>query len=115
LYTPTDIYRASRLFLRRNLGVEGEKWYLRMRGYEVDIHDYSHHQSMSHQVTIIPDSLKPKTKITTYLVKISEVLGKSMRYKGLTTRTVCLGLYSESYGYQSADLKSLWSLTVHLC
>jgi len=107
LYTPLDIYTASRLFLRRALGVEGEKWYFRMRGYEVDEHPFKRHQSLSHQITTVPEYPETPAKITTYLIKIAEVLGKRLRDKQLKARSIYLGLYSVDYVYQSKELKKL--------
>jgi DNA polymerase-4 len=107
LYSPLDIYRATQPFLRKSLGVEGEKWYFRMRGYEVDEHHFAQNKSLSHQVTTIPDYPETYDKITTYLIKISEVLGMRLRDKKLKARSVSLGLYSIDYNYQSSNLKKL--------
>lgn len=51
-----DLASQSLGFLRSNLGVSGEKWYLRLRGYEVDLGPkVRRRQSMSHQVTVTGD------------------------------------------------------------
>lgn len=43
-------------FMRSHLGVMGEKWYLRLRGYEVDLDPRRRQrQSVSHQVTVVGD------------------------------------------------------------
>lgn len=107
LYTPLDMYRAPRLFLRNNLGVEGEKWYFRMRGYEVDTQPFTQNQSMSHQITTVPDYPETLDKITTYLIKIAEVLGRRLRNKTLKAKSIYLGIYLDNYSYQSNELKNL--------
>lgn len=107
ILSPIDLYRAPRLFLRKNLGVEGDKWYFRMRGYEVDRRPLVKQRSLSHQVTTIPDYPDNLDKITTYLTKIAEVLGKRLRDKGLKARSVYLSLRLETNQYQIVEFKNV--------
>jgi len=107
ILSPFDLYCASRLFLRRSLGVEGEKWYFRMRGYEVDKRPLVKQRSLSHQVTTIPDYPDNLDKITTYLLKISDVLGRRLRDKHLKARSVYLNIRLESNNYQMSEFKNV--------
>ncbi len=107
ILSPLDLYRTSRLFLRRSFGVEGEKWYFRMRGYEVDRRVLVKQSSLSHQITTIPDYPNKIEKITTYLIKIAEVLGKRLRDKGLKARSIYLSLRFEDSSYQIKEFKQV--------
>jgi DNA polymerase-4 len=51
--TPLDFYRAPYGLLRRHWGLGGEAWYLRLRGYEVDLKPTTR-RSIGHQTTIVP-------------------------------------------------------------
>ncbi len=107
ILTPLDLYCAPQPFLRRSLGVEGEKWYFRMRGYEVDRRPLVKQRSLSHQVTTIPDYPDNLEKITTYLVKISDVLGRRLREKHLKARSVYLSLRLENNTYLMSEFKNV--------
>lgn len=51
-----DLATRPLSFMRSHLGVLGEKWYLRLRGYEVDLNAKTRNrQSISHQVTVLGD------------------------------------------------------------
>ncbi len=107
ILSPYDLYRADRSLLRTSLGVEGEKWYFRMRGYEVDNRPLLKQRSLSHQVTTVPDYPDNLDKITTYIVKISQVLGKRLRDKRLKARSVYLAIRLESGNSQMSEFKTV--------
>jgi DNA polymerase-4 len=52
--TPLAFYQASYARLKQAFGVNGERWYLRLRGYEVDERTTTR-RMIGHQTTIVPD------------------------------------------------------------
>lgn len=54
IYNPLNLYQAGEPLLRRELGVNGTKWYLRLRGVEVDDHPVMAKKSIGHQTTLMP-------------------------------------------------------------
>lgn len=53
ILTPLDFYHASYRLLHQAWGLNGELWYLRLRGYEVDLRP-TMRRSIGHQTTIVP-------------------------------------------------------------
>lgn len=92
IYTPHDLYKASSRFLRANLGVNGEKWYLRMRGFEVDYDTVSANKSISHQITTVPNSPTNIEELAVFINKIGVTLGNRLRKKSLRARGMFIGL-----------------------
>ena len=88
--SPASFYDASWKFLHNKLGINGGKWYLRMRGYEVDTEPVKANKSIGHQITTMP---KPPTKlveVTTYINKIAITLGKRLRHKNLAAKGIAI-------------------------
>jgi len=52
--TPLEFYQAPYARLKQAFGVNGERWYLRLRGYEVDERTTTR-RMIGHQTTIVPD------------------------------------------------------------
>lgn len=77
--TPLNLYSASWRLLGKYFGVNGHKWYLRLRGYEVDDLPLIERKSLGHQVTVTGLKTANLYKITTYCIKIAEVLGYRLR------------------------------------
>ncbi len=92
IYSPYDLYCASASYLRRNLGVNGEKWYLRLRGFEVDYGEISPNKSIGHQITTVPNSPRTIEEITTFINKIAVTLGNRLRNKSLKASGMYIGL-----------------------
>jgi len=95
IYTPVDLYMSSWQTLGRHFGINGHKWYLRMRGFEVDLSIIKPQKSLGHQVTMgeyRPSGIK---EITTFIIKICETLGKRLRYKTLRAQAIHISLYFE--------------------
>ncbi len=90
--TPSDLYRSSWRFLSRHFGVNGQKWYLRLRGYEVDELPVIERKSLGHQVTITGLKNTNLYKITTYCIKIAEVLGYRLRENKLFAKGLVIQL-----------------------
>ncbi len=54
IHTPLDFHNAPYPLLRKHWGLNGEMWYLRLRGYEVDLKSTTR-RSIGHQTTIVPE------------------------------------------------------------
>lgn len=91
--SPMALYNASWRFLSSKFGVNGTKWYLRMRGVEVDFQPAKVNKSISHQITTIPRVPSSNVEITTYLIKISIALGVRLRHKSLIGRGISLTIH----------------------
>lgn len=105
--TPTELYRCSYRYLRRNLGVVGGIWYLRLRGYELDGAQLPAQRSIGHQITTVPDMPDNLDKTTTFIMKIADTLGKRLRSKNLKYRSMNVSLLFEDHTWASTDLKRL--------
>ncbi len=90
IYSATNFYDANWSFLRSKLGVNGGKWYLRMRGYEVDTEPVKANKSIGHQVTTMPRPPSTLVEVTTYINKISVTLGGRLRAKNLAASGIAL-------------------------
>jgi DNA polymerase-4 len=105
IQSPFALYNAPYWLLNRFLGVNGAKWYLRMRGIEVDIAAPSVNKMIGHQITTLPNAPQNIEGVTTYCIRISTTLGKRLRNKSLYARY--LGLQVSFIDFQSSylDLK----------
>lgn len=92
IQNPWQFYNANWRFLRSKLGVNGGKWYLRMRGFEVDIEKIQANKSISHQVTTMPNPPKNNVELTTYVNKIAVNLGGRLRRKELSASGIALSV-----------------------
>lgn len=106
IYTPTDLYNASMLYLRSIWGVNGVKWYLRLRGVEVDRSAPSENKMLGHQITTLPNAPKNIEEITTYCVRIATTLGKRLRNKGLFARYMGLHILYVDFESEYFDLRT---------
>jgi len=88
--SPHDLYLSSWRFLLKKLGVNGGKWYLRMRGFEVDADEIKANKSISHQITTMPNPPTKLVEITTYTTKIASNLGKRLRTKQLAATGIAI-------------------------
>lgn len=90
--SPQAFYAASWKLLNNKLGVNGGKWYLRMRGYETDTEPVKANKSIGHQVTTMPNPPTMLVEVTTYINKISVTLGERLRSKDLAARGVAISI-----------------------
>lgn len=107
IYTPSDLYNSSWRFISTHFGVNGQKWYLRLRGYEVDQLQVIERKSLGHQVTITGIDSDNLAKITTYCIKISETLGYRLRSNKLYARGMSMQLAFAGGTYLDYNLKKL--------
>jgi DNA polymerase-4 len=79
-------------FMRGQLGVLGEKWYLRLRGFEVDEAKQSRkRKSISHQVTVLGDRKLTQAQRQKYVIALAARLSARLRRYRLKARGI--GLY----------------------
>lgn len=92
IYTPLQLYQATYRELQKYFGVVGSKWYLRMRGYEVDSDPPKPQKSLGHQVTTMPNPPGTVAEATTFCLKIATTLGYRLRNKRLKAKGILLHL-----------------------
>ena len=98
IYSVKDLYAASLSLLTRHFGVVGQKWYLRLRGYEVDREVTNRPpQSLGHQTTILGESLHDQAAVYTVLTKLASKVGYRLRRQGLMAQGVVLWLSNDSW------------------
>jgi DNA polymerase-4 len=101
--TPLAFYHAPYPLLKQHFGVNGERWYLRLRGYEVDNRPTTR-RVVGHQTTIVPDPATTRT----------EVLGVASQlcYKAaVRLRVAALAAQSLQVRLRFTD-RSYWTRTV---
>lgn len=99
IFTPLDLYTASWPLLSKHFGVNGQKWYLRMRGYEVDLAIYKDQKSLGHQVTMGYHKPQGIVEITTFMLKICNTLAVRLRKKNLKAQSLSIGLFFTDHTY----------------
>lgn len=111
IYNPTQLYSASYAFLSRYFGVNGQKWYLRLRGYEVDRKPIGLARSMGHQVTLPPAMRGNSVVIRATFIKICYKLGYRLRKAGLKSRSMMVSLFftDRTYAIKTVILEQLTS------
>lgn len=90
IQNPTDLCNSSWKYINNKLGINGGKWYLRMRGIEVDIGDIKANKSVSHQITTMPNPPKTSVELATYTNKIAVTLGRRLRKKNLAASGIAI-------------------------
>ena len=107
IYNPTDLYGASWRLLNNKLGVNGGKWYFRMRGYEVDDIKINANKSISHQITTMPNPPSSFVEITTYINKIAINLGERLRSKSLASTGIAIFIKYVDGNWWGRDYKKV--------
>lgn len=79
IYSPLELYWASEPLLRRALGVNGTKWYLRLRGVEVDDRPTAMKQSIGHQTTLMPRAALVFEELEAVMVTMILKIGYRLR------------------------------------
>jgi DNA polymerase-4 len=89
--TPLELYHAPYELLQHRFGVNGERWYLRLRGYEVDQRP-TRRRSMSHQTTLAPDPATTYREVVGTASQLSYKVAARLRAAGLAATGVQVGL-----------------------
>jgi DNA polymerase-4 len=119
IYEPLDLYNADFGLLKSAFGVSGAKWYLRLRGYEVDDLAIKRQKSLGHQTTLTPRQTYSLEEIKAVIAKMSHRIGYRLRKKRLQARKLVIALkfvdgnywlkkYSQSRWFSSdSEIKSI--------
>lgn len=95
LYSTSLLYQASEPALRQFFGVNGTKWYLRLRGFEVDAHaaklESANRKSVGHQTTLMPKPAETWDEFRAVLIKMSLKVGFRLRHLNKEARGI--GIY----------------------
>lgn len=101
IYNTLQFFATPHSLLKRAWGVNGEKWYLRLRGYEVDRQPPARRQSFSHQVTLPPAVRLDRLVWRAILIKICYRLAYRLRRAGLKSQSLVLTLVFTDWSYVS--------------
>lgn len=99
IYGPSQLYSASYGILKRALGVNGEKWYLRLRGYEIDQGVKGSMHSMGHQVTLDPADRRNSRVINATVIKICYKLAARLRQSKLRGHLMAVAMVDSDREY----------------
>lgn len=92
IYEPLDLYNADFGLLKSAFGINGVKWYLRLRGYEVDDLTTKRQKSLGHQTTLSPKRAHSLGEIKAVIAKMSHRIGYRLRKKRLQARKLVIAL-----------------------
>lgn len=90
--TPLEFYRAPYELLRRSFGQPGERWYLRLRGYEVDNRPAGPRQMVGHQTTVAPKPAETRAEVLGVINQLAYKAAARLRTQGLMARSVSVSL-----------------------
>lgn len=97
VYSVTDLYNTSASQLTSWFGLPGQKWYLRLRGYEVDIErQLKPIQSIGHQTTVMGKDRRSLADINSVVVKLATKVGYRLRQHGMVATGMGLWLMGDS-------------------
>lgn len=104
IFTPLEFYQAPFSLLKRAFGVNGESWYLRLRGYEVDTKP-THRGSIGHQMTITPKPASNREEVLSVASQLTYRSAIRLRSANLAARGVVF--------YVRFDDRSWWGKVYH--
>ncbi len=102
--TPLEFYRAPYTLLKQAFGVNGERWYLRLRGYEVDERTTTR-SMVGHQTTIVPAPALTAAAVMGVAGQLTYKAALRLRAAGLAATGIQVGV-------KFTD-RSWWGRTVH--
>lgn len=91
IFTPLDFYQASFHALQKAFGINGERWYLRLRGYEVDNRS-TKRSIIGHQTTIAPQPAKSYDEVLGVASQLSYKAAYRLRAAELAARSAYIRL-----------------------
>lgn len=89
--TPLQFYQAPHRLLERAFGIEGTRWYLRLRGYEVDGRQ-TKRGMIGHQSTITPEPATNYDQVALVANQLCHRAAYRLRLAGLAARSLSVGL-----------------------
>ena len=110
IYTPIDFLNASLPILRKEVfrSIVGYYWYLRLRGYPIDLVDFPR-KSFGAQYALAQKTADI-TELARLLMKLSEKVGRRMRAQQYSARGIKLFLRLADHSYFMRSQKLSYSL-----
>lgn len=93
IQNPLELYRASEPFLRGALGVNGTKWFLRLRGVEVDDRPTAIKKSIGHQTTLMPRAALSFDELEAVMHKMMLKIGYRLRATDRGARGMAIAVH----------------------
>ena len=103
--TPLELYHAPYELLRWRFGVNGERWYLRLRGHEVDGRP-TRRRSISHQTTLAPNPATSRREIISITSQLCYKVAARLRAAGLAATAVQVALRFTDRTYWTHSLRT---------
>lgn len=113
IFSPRDLYRAPEPLLRKHLGVNGTKWYLRLRGVEVDARVAQPKQSIGHQTTLMPRAAETPAELVSVLVKMMLKVGYRLRASQRQARAMAISVSFMESGWWGDVARHLEPISSH--
>jgi DNA polymerase-4 len=89
IYTPLDLYHAPYPLLRQAFGANGQAWYLRLRGYEVDLRP-TKRRIIGHQTTIVPEPAHTRDEVLAIASQLTYKAASRLRQAGFAARSLVI-------------------------
>lgn len=103
--TPLDFYQAPYVLLKRHFGVNGERWYLRLRGYEVDNRPTTR-RIIGHQTTLVPDPATTRSEVLGVASQLCYKAAVRLRAASLAAQSIHVALRFTDRSYWSRTLRT---------
>jgi nucleotidyltransferase/DNA polymerase involved in DNA repair len=87
IYSALDLYHAPYALLKQHFGANGEAWYLRLRGFEVDLKPTTR-RMIGHQITITPQPASDRAHVMSVASQITYRVATRLRTAGLAARGI---------------------------
>lgn len=91
ILTPLDFFQTPYGLLKQSFGVNGEAWYLRLRGFEVDTKP-THRRIIGHQLTITPEPATSRNQVLAVASQLTYRAAIRLRQANLAARGVVVGI-----------------------
>lgn len=102
--SPLEFYRAPHALLKKAFGVNGESWYLRLRGFEVDLKPTTR-RTIGHQTTMVPNPAYDLAEVLSVASQLTYRAAIRLRASGLAARGIAV--------YVRYNDRTFWGRTYH--
>jgi DNA polymerase IV len=102
--SPLEFYRAPHSLLKKAFGVNGESWYLRLRGFEVDLKPTTR-RMIGHQTTLVPNPAYDLSEVLSVASQLTYRAAIRLRASGLAARGITV--------YARYNDRTYWGRTYH--
>jgi DNA polymerase IV len=103
--TPLAFYQAPYALLKRHFGVNGERWYLRLRGYEVDNRPTTR-RIIGHQTTVVPDPATTRSEVLGVASQLCYKAAVRLRAATLAAQSIQVTLRFTDRSYWTRTLRT---------